>query len=263
MISEKVELLGKGTYDGIPDELTLLTMSTSSEMDYVSGEDFDETMLDVILPKCVKEDIDFRKLLEIDYYWVCRALRILNYGPYFTTNSIYCKQCGEASRGEYRVDLRTIGCKMLPDKFVNDITISADKFLDFKKDIHLHMFTIQDKINAYKDKMFTRSNGAVARELSRICYMVTYIGNENMTPVQSKLIIEEEMSPADYVILKEEVRNLTDYGLRVGGSCQCPKCKSNEGAFIALMDDKFFRPTVGDLREWANSRGSRGSDRNK
>lgn len=52
---------------------------------------------------------------------------------------------------------------------------------------------------------------------------------------------------------------MTDYGLRAGGTVTCPKCHSNTAAFIALVDDRFFRPTLGDLRQWKRSRDT-GSD---
>ena len=66
-ISEKIQLLGKGLYQNIPDELTISNIPTASELDYVGSEDFDTTMLDKILPQAVEENINFRDLLEIDY----------------------------------------------------------------------------------------------------------------------------------------------------------------------------------------------------
>ena len=45
-ISEKIRLLGAGLYTDIPDELTLNALPTVSELDMVSSEDFDMTMLD-------------------------------------------------------------------------------------------------------------------------------------------------------------------------------------------------------------------------
>ena len=80
-ISEKVELLGGDYYkdSGIPKVLTLTSIPTASELEYVSAEDFDETMISTILPKAVEEDVDFNKLLEVDYQWVLRCLRIINY----------------------------------------------------------------------------------------------------------------------------------------------------------------------------------------
>ena len=97
MMSEKIELLGKGLYTDIPDELTLTSIPTASELDYVGSEDFEATMLDKILPQAVEEKINFRNLLEIDFQWLCRCLRILNYGPYYTTNAILCSDCGSTS----------------------------------------------------------------------------------------------------------------------------------------------------------------------
>ena len=48
-------------------------------------------------------------------------------------------------------------------------------------------------------------------------------------------------------LVKQFIDDLTDYGLRGGGYCQCPRCHSNNAAFVALADDRFFRPTVGNL----------------
>ena len=261
MISEKIELLGKGLYDDIPDELTLTSIPTASELDYVGSEDFEATMLDKILPQAVKEKVNFRHLLEIDFQWLCRGLRLLNYGPYLTTTAIFCNQCGSTSHGEYQVDLRTVGCKPLPEGFVNNIKITKDEFLDFDGDITFKLPTIQDIMNAYKDKAFVNEKGKINRDLARICYMVTSIkGKKDLTPVEIKLTILNKLSSADYIILKNKVAELTDYGLRAGGSTMCPKCKNKEAAFIALVDDRFLRPTMGDLREWKHLR-SAGEDK--
>ena len=262
MISEKIELLGKGLYDDIPDQLTLSSMPTASELDYVGSEDFEATMLDKILPSAVVEKVNFRNLLEIDFHWVCRCLRIINYGPYHTTNAILCDECNKTSYGEYRVDLRNIACKPLPEGFKNEIVIKKDEFLDFDGDIKLKLLTIQDVMNAYKDTAFLNDKGRVNKEFARMCYMITSIkGKSKLTPVEVKLMIQKQLSAADYVVLKNEVSRLTDYGLRAGGSTTCPKCKSNRAAFMALVDDRFLRPTLGDLREWKRSR-SAGADEN-
>lgn len=257
-ISEKVELLGKGLYEDIPDTLTLTSMPTASELDYVGSEDFEKTMIRTILPAAVQEEgIDFSKLLEIDFQWLCRCLRLLNYGPYFTTNAVFCRNCGQVSYGEYRVNLETIACKPLPDGFVNDIVIKREEFIDFDGDIHVKLPTIQQMMNARKDKAFQKADGTTDLALARMCYMISSFGNKkSLTPVDIKLAIQKDLSPADYIILQETVKDLTDYGLRIGGITQCPKCGDKEASFMALTDDKFFRPTVGDLREWKNIRSS-------
>lgn len=258
MLSEKIQLLGKGLYTDIPDELTLTSIPTASELDYVGSEDFEATMLDKILPTAVKEQINFRNLLEIDFQWLCRCLRILNYGPYHTTNTIFCPDCGKTSYGEYRVDLQTIECKPLPEGFTNEMIVSKDEFIDFEGDVVLKLPTIQETMNAYKDKAFINEKGRVNRELARMCYMVKSIkGKKNLTPIEIKMMIQKELSSADYIILKDVVSTMTDYGLRAGGSTMCPKCQSKDAAFIALVDDRFLRPTLGDLREWKHNRSSR------
>lgn len=256
-ISEKIELLGKGLYGNIPDVLTLTSIPTASELDYVGGEDFDKTMLDIILPQAVEEKINFYQLLEVDYYWICRCLRILNYGPYFTTNAIFCGDCGKVSYGDYSVDVRSVGVKPIPEGFSNDVVISKDEFIDFNKDIHLKLITIADKLNSDKDKAFQDRQGNRNTELARICYSITAIGKDNkLSPIEIKWKVENDLSAADYIVLKQRVYELTDYGLRSGGTCGCPKCLSKDASFLAMVDDRFFRPTVGDLRNWKRDRNS-------
>ncbi len=254
-ITEKIQLLGAGVYKDIPDELTLKSMPTASELDYVGAEDFDAVMLDSILPQSVVEKVNFRDLLEIDYQWVCRCLRLLNYGYYHTTGTIYCDKCGQTSKGEFRVDLRTIKCKPLPSKFVNRLVISKDEFIDFSDDIIIHLPTIQEMINASKDKAFQNSNGRMNREFARICYSVSAIGTDNMlNPFEVRTRLQKELSPADFMILKRKAAELTDYGLRAGGEAQCPNCHSKSAAFLAFIDDRYFRPTLDDLKQWKHDK---------
>ena len=261
-ISEKIKLLGAGLYKDIPDELTLTSIPTASELDYVGAEDFDQTMLDKIFPQVIEEKIDFKNLLEMDYYWICRCLRILNYGPYITVNRIFCGECNTASNGEYRVNLNTVECATLPEGFVNNLTVKKDEFMDFDGSVTFKLPTIQKMLNAFKDKAFQTSDGKVQRELARMCYMISEIGgNRGYTPVEIKMFIQNRLSPADYIILRDTMTELSNYGLKAGGKTVCPNCGSPNAAFVAFVDDRLFRPTLGDLREWKNSRIA-GSDEN-
>lgn len=256
-ISEKIELLGKGLYKNIPDELTLCALPTVTELEYVGSEDFEMTMLEKILPEAVEEKIDFKQLLEIDFNWICRCLRILNFGPYHTTNRIFCTECNQVSYGEYSVNLKTVDCKPLPKGFSNEIKISKDEFIDFDGDIIIKLPTIQQMLNAQKDKAFQTPDGRINRELSRICYMISSIkGKTNLTPIEINILLKKELSAADYMVLKQRVIDLTNYGLRAGGKAQCPKCGNTSATFVALVNDKFFRPTLGDLRKWKHDRDS-------
>ena len=256
-ISERIELLGKGLYKDIPDVLTLKSIPTASELDYVGGEDFQATMLDIILPKAVEDQVNFRQLLEIDFQWICRCLRILNYGPYYTTNAIYCPDCDHISNGDYQVDLRSIEVRTLPEKFTNSITITKDELIDFNGDIVLHLPTIQEMMNANKDALFKDKNGDTNMGLARMCYMITSIGgNSKMSIPDIKFKIQHELSSADFLVLKQRATELSDYGLRAGGKTMCPKCGSKDAAFIALVDERFFRPTLGDLRTWKANRNA-------
>lgn len=259
MISEKIELLGKGLYENIPNVLTLKSIPTASELEYVGSEDFNKVMIENILPAAVEEDgIDFGNLLEIDYQWLCRCLRMINYGPYYTTNAVICGDCNRTSHGEYQVNLNTVDCKPLPEGFVNSMVIKKDEFIEFEGDVEIKLPTIRNILNAYKDKAFQIRDGKYNRELARMCYMISSIkGKKNLTPVEIKMYIQNELSAADYIILKNRIYELTDYGLRGLGIAQCPQCHSKHAAFIVLTDDRFFRPTMGNLRQWKLDRGSR------
>ena len=259
-ISEKVQLLGAGLYSDIPSELTLHSITTGSELNYVGAEDFDDVMLTKILPQCIEEDIDPKNLLELDYYWILRCLRFINYGPYINVGAIFCTQCEETSKGEYLVDLRSVGCKPLPNGFINEIAIHKDEFLDFNEDIVVALPTIRDILNARKDKQFQDAFGNVNRDFARICYMIKSIGGHSMDPVGIRLKLQKDLSPADYIILNETVQDLTDYGLRAGGRAKCPKCGNNDAAFVAFIDERFFRPSVAALREWRNNRDKWGDE---
>ena len=257
-VSEQIELLGKGLYQdkGIPNILTLEAIPTISELEYVSSEDFDKTMIEKILPNAIKEKVNFYDLLEIDYQWLLRCLRIINYGPYHTTNTLFCENCGRLY-GEYRVNLNAVECKPLPDGFKNDIVIKKDEFLDFNQDVRIKLLTIREALQAEKDTAFSRVDGGINRSLARICYMVKEIGMEsNISPVDVRLRISKEMSSPDYMILKNVISDLTNYGVRAGGSTKCPKC-GGEATFIALVDDRYFRPTLDDLRAWKADRNQR------
>lgn len=259
MLTEPIELLGKGLYKGknIPDVLTLKSIPTATELDYVGADNFDRTMIDKILPKSVEENIPFGDLLAIDYYWILRCLRILSYGPYHTTNSIFCADCREVTYGEARVDLRTVNCNPVPEGFDNQVRLTSDDFLDFDKDIVISLLTINEQLAKEEDKMFADSAGTMNRNLATVCYSIKKVDNIPVTPLDNKTMIERQMSAADYCILKEMVHDKLNFGLQSGGRTICPKCKSPNGAFMALIDDRFFRPTVGDLKQWKSDRKDR------
>ena len=257
-ISETIELLGKGLYTGIPDVLTLKSIPTASELEYVGAEDFDKTMIEKILPASVEEKIDFYQLLDVDYRWICRCLRIVNYGPYYTTDRILCSDCGKISWGEYQVNLNTVGCKTIPEGFKNPFTIEADRFIDQKYPVEMVLPTIKMTMDAMNDKAFQTADGTVNRDLARLCYTIKSIaGKTNLTPVEIKLIIQNEFTAADYLLLKDTAYELSDFGIRMGGKAQCPKCGSMDATFIAFSDDRFFRPTVGNLLQWKADRSKR------
>ena len=256
-ITEKVELLGKGLYTNIPDTLTLRTLTTLSELDYVGSEDFDKVMVEKILPEAIVEDIDVYELLEIDYQWLLRALRILSYGPYYTTNAIFCDSCGKTSQGEYRVNLNNVLSKPIPENFINDIIVRKSDFIEFDEDIHLSLMRVKGMLGYQKDKLFEKSDGTIDRVMARLCYMIKSIGsNDGLTPVDVKLILNK-MHPADLRLLRYMVNELSDFGLRAGGITTCPACGSKDAGFIAIADDRFFRPTLGDLQQWRDDRNTR------
>jgi hypothetical protein len=110
---------------------------------------------------------------------------------------------------------------------------------------------------ADKDTLFANKQGEINHGLARLCYMITSVGGKtNLTSTDVKFIIQNKLSSADFFILKNKATELTDYGLRAGGKTGCPKCQSRNAAYMALVDDRFFRPTLGNLRSWKADRSS-------
>lgn len=256
-ITEKIQLLGQNLYDDIPNELTLKAIPTASELDYVGSEDFHDTMLNKILPQCIEEPINPKNLLEMDYYWVLRCLRIMNYGPYVKVGGIFCSDCDTPSTGEYMVDLRTVECNPIPKDFKNTMVIPAENFLSFNKSIEIKLPTIQEVQNANKDNQFKDAYGNSNRRFARICYMIKKIGGQPTDPITTRLRIQNDLEPADYAILQDEIHNLDNYGLRSGGKVKCPACGGPNGNFITFIDERFFRPDVDCLRKWGDDRKQR------
>lgn len=253
-ISEKIELLGKNIYKDIPGTITLKSIPTSSELDYVGAEDFDTTMVDKILPQAIEEDIDCRKLLYMDYQWICRGLRFLNYGPYHTVTLMYCPDCG-IIREEYQIDMRIVDAVPLPaDMKSPQIRIKKSEFIDFDQDITISIPTVQQVLDSRNDAMFTRPDGSHDNKLARLCYMITKIGDTTVTAIEARGTILNKLSPADFKLLSGLASELTNYGLRNGATCNCPKCGNPDASFLTPSDDLFFRPTLGNLRKWKSDK---------
>lgn len=256
MLSEKVVLIAQDAYSTIPNELNVNAVPTATELEYVGAEDFDKAMVNDVLPKVVddSEGMDFSELYDFDYDWLCRCLRLKSYGPYFTTNRIFCPDCNDVHRGEYQVDLRSVPITPMPKGFVNDLTIDADEFIECKDRIYFKLLTVKDKMHIDQDTMFDRSDGTKNLSLARLCYQIKSIGNQkDMTPLDVRQYITKKMSAADYEILKDCVAKLTNFGMHVMGYTACPVCGSKNAYYIALQQDKFFRPSVGDIKQYKSA----------
>lgn len=256
MLSEKVVLIAQNAYKTIPNEIQINAVPTATELEYVGAEDFDRTMVNDVLPKVVEdsEGMDFSELYDFDYDWICRCLRMKSYGPFFTTNRIFCPNCGEVNKGEYKVDLRSVGVNVLPDGFVNKLVVDSDEFIDCKDSFTFKLLTIQDKMHIAQDTLFDRADGTKNVALARICYKVKAIGSQkDLTPVDVRQYILNKMSAADYEILKDSIAKQSNYGLLAMGNTACPVCGSNDAYFIAMQQDKFFRPSVGDIKEFKSA----------
>ena len=261
-MTEQVSLMGAGLYDGIPDTITISELPTASELDYVAADDFHEVMLTKILPKCIEEDFDPKKLFEFDYYWVLRCLRIMNYGPYVEVGRIFCANCNEYTDGPFQCDVTAVESKPVPPNVRDMLHISRNEFMNFQKDVDLKLLTIQDVLNSRKDKQFQDALGNHDSSFARLCYEITAIGGIPADPVSTRTTIKSELSPADYRILQAVSRELLDFGLRSGGKVRhtCTNCGSDDGRFFVFVDEQFFRPSLDSLREWRKNRDRREDD---
>jgi len=238
-ISEKVQLLG--TYTNIPKVVTISSINTEDELRYVGDESYIDLMLNDMFPKLIVEDIDYDSLLEIDFHWLCRCIRILSFGPIHSTNSIFCDNCHKTTYGEYKVNLNTVACKPIPKDAPSIYMVNRSEFLEFESDVFFKLLTIAEANKMSQDDTFIRRNGKVDVIVGRLCYMITAIGDrDNLKPYDVYHILKNEISSADYQLLRAVITSMSDYGLRSGGKARCPKCHSNEAAFIALQDDRYY-----------------------
>ena len=126
----------------------------------------------------------------------------------------------------------------------------------------MKLLTIQEVINARNDTAFVRVDGKADTNYARLCYSIKSIkNNTNMTPMDARTYIQKNFSAADYQILRQRFHDVANYGLRGAGAITCPKCKKEEATFIALQDERFFRPLVDDLRRWKADRTERKTDK--
>lgn len=257
MLTETVELLGKNIYKDIPSTLTIKSLPISAELTMTGAEDFDSMMLHNILPKCIEPNIDFGKLLEIDYQYLCRCVRILNYGPFVTTRRIVCAECGSGDAGaDTQVDITSVACTPIPEDITeNYFVISKNEFVDTKDNIGIKLLTINDVLSMRKDKQFKDAKGETNTELARMCYSICSIGTRKaLTPIDTYQFVTKQLSSADYILLKDEIVKRTNFGLRAGGHTKCPHCGNENAVFITFTDERFFRPTVEDIRKWRLAR---------
>lgn len=272
-MTEQIELLGRNLYNGeIPGILTLKSLPTTTELELVGAEEFDTKMLDEILPQALEEKIDTHKLLEFDYDYILRSLRILNYGPYYTTPLIICPTCNQIINQPAQVNLRTVECKPIPETMTkNEIRISHTEFIDFPNDIYIHLLTMGEVLAAKQDPLFKKpqndesNKGGAAyaiSDLGRTCYMIHHIADAAVTPLEAKSTIQSKMSPADYKLLLGKINEVTDFGLRSRGSCICPRCGSPKAAYPVFIDERFFRISVADIRKWRDDKNAERKDNN-
>lgn len=234
-LSEKVSLLS--TYPDIPSVLTISAITTEHELELVSSEDYDRTMIDSIFPKVIKEDIEFYTLLEIDYQWLCRCIRMLSYGNEVTARSIICDDCEAVCQGEYKVDFRYVDCKPLPVGFNNQCKVQTWETFDESIFVRFHLLTIREYLDVL-DTLYLYDNNAV---LSRVCHMIDKVNDIQLdNPVKAKEYILNTMSAAEYQMICNQMLQRADYGLRSYGSIKCPKCKSNNARFLMLPNDIYF-----------------------
>lgn len=223
LISEKLRLLG--SYQDIPQTLTISAMTTELELMLVSSEDYYQSMIDDIFPNIISEKFNYLNLLEVDFQWICRCLRILSYGPETTITAITCPDCGQVSYGEYKINFNSVGCSEIP----NRLRSGRDVIYIGDNEFWYHLLTMKEVISL-------SDQPDVHKLVSMICGYSHYIDDD----IETKLYWVNKLSCAEYVILSSKLKEVSNLGLCDRGNVQCPKCFSKNSVFILPKDDKFF-----------------------
>ena len=266
--------------EGYPRSFTIKTITAALRLESIGAENLDQFLIDEVFPKCVipidGSVCDYKRLTLIDYYWICRALRIVSHGSIHYVGVVVCTDLSNPDKlgcngsdesgrifGDHRVSLSKIGFRQPPTDCPETFTIKADDtFIDWKWDLELRFLRVGDMLHARRDPTFraiavkkSKGEGIVDSfddPVVQLCYAVTTCKGKAIEDRRELYESLAEMTDLDFdSLLAEYNDNFGKYGIEFSGITNCPKC-GKEARFFVPVEERFLRPSIREKKEWRN-----------
>lgn len=239
-IQETFDLPSRGTFEGVPAQITLRAMSLRDEKQRLASQGIGG-IVDLISNCTVKpENFDAYNMCRFDLDFAMLKLRIVSHGPKYNVD-VTCPYCGKHLKKEINLD--DISSKSVEDDFkpefeIGPLPVLGDtltvKILTFRdiNDIETESRRVLSKFPDYKGD---------PSDILNYVYKIVAINGEKVPFVKLKAYVEN-MPAADSVFIDEYYENaLNNYGLDTVINFDCEGCNESFQR-VMPMNAEFFRP---------------------
>lgn len=241
---------GKLYGDNFDGNITLRAMTTIEERMRTGSEDYYNTMSEIV-NNCIVDNrnpdgsykIDSKRFTLFDFDAVCVKLRIISYGPLYTTTAV-CTLCGQTFT--HKADLRDLEFKFLPEDFVEPYIVGPLPRLG--DTLGCRFLRVQDKIDIDRKakEILSRDLNYVGKpefELEMLHRIVTINGEEVDSIMGTKYV--QHMTSMDVEYFHDFI-DKDFYGVLKTGRTDCvntvegEKC-AGKAIYFVRANDEFFR----------------------
>lgn len=240
------------TYENIPPTVTLSSYTTGMEQLRVSSDNLNKVMINSILPQVIEPKIPITELYEPDFFLLLRHLRILTWGPFYTTGAWYCQDCinDDGLKGKLVFKDKQINLAEIPvirpdkdDELKTKITLTPDDFIFLDATVNMHLNKCKDillyDIKLPKDR----------QDLVPIAASISHVSGLDFVDIREVVDWLYNLSPADSDIIKFAYKDAFNIGLSSKYNFTCPECGGRALCSVPV-NDAYFRPSRSDLQAW-------------
>lgn len=252
LMNEEHEFLYDYSDVGIPQTVTLSSYTSRMEKLRLSSDNLHQAMIKHILPQVIEPKIDVGKLYEPDYYLLLRHLRLITWGPFWTSQSWVCTNCkneggtlGKFYNEPHQIDLNTVGV-LRPDEgevLKTSFVIKPNEFYLTNGEVKMHL-------NRCKDMLFYSAKvGKGDEEFRSLAAAISSVSDMDFVDISEAAEWLGGLPAVDEQIIETRYKEEFNVGLQSRVEFTCPKCGGRAWAYVPI-NDYYFRPTKEDLKEW-------------
>ena len=252
-MNEEHEFLYDYSEFGIPKSIIISSYTSRMEKLRNSSDDLHQAMIKHILPQVIEPKIDVKKLYEPDYYLVLRHLRILTWGPFWTSRAWVCSDCvnEDGSKGKFYQDKPTqinLGdiAVLRPEtneELKTSVVVKPDDFIGLDCEVKLHLNRCQDML------FFSAKVLKGDEDFRALAASISSVSGQDFVDISEAAEWLGNLSAADEEILEEKYHDAFNVGLQKTVEFKCPVCGGKAHAYVPI-NDYYFRPTKENLKEW-------------